>query len=259
MNVNIPPAIAPMGPVLSEFFEGMVHKLNVNSHKDAINEDDIDILLGRLADEIQEFREQRLQDARDPNMLEELHDVGNFAFLLYAYLRAKGVHDLKEQFIHEFLDVDIMAGRVHCRKTRSGSPLKVGDEVKGQWRNGRCYLRMQHSSSGAMISVPRSDLVIYAASGRWPSGPVRHVNGDVSDDRLDNLDAVSPLPQSKQYPFVSQYRPRGREKSANYGRWVYQRRHAFRLIRVGYWDTAEEAAREGVKAWKEKIREDNGV
>jgi hypothetical protein len=55
-------------------------------------------------------------------------------------------------------------------------------------------------------------------------------------------------------PFVSQYRPRGREGSANFGKWVYQRRHAFKLIRCGYYDTAEEAATQGLKDWKEKTR-----
>ena len=254
MNVNIPPAISEMGPVLSEFFESMVHKLNVNSHKDAIRGDDIDGLLAKMQGEIQEFRDQRVADAEDPNVLEETADIANFAFLLYAYLRSRGVRDTKERFIDEFLDIDIDGGRVFCKKTRSGSPLKVGDEIKGSWRNGRCFIRMQHSGSGMALSVPRSDLVYWAQTGKWPIGPFRYVNGHKSDDRYSNLDMVSPASEDKQFPFVSQYKPKGKEKSANYGRWVYQRRHAFRLVRVGYWDSQEEAAREGIKEWKRKIQ-----
>lgn len=253
MNVNIPPAISEMGPVLSEFFESMVHKLNVNSHKDAIRGDDIDGLLAKMEDEIREFREQRIADAEDPNVLEELADVANFAFLLYAYMRARGVRDVKERFIDEYLDIQPMEGRVFCRKTRSGSPLRVGDEVKGSWRKGRCFIRMQHAESGMAMSVPRSDLIYWYMTGKWPIGPMRYVNGDKSDDRYDNLDMVSPLPE-KRFPFVSQYKPKGKETGANYGKYVYQRRHAFRLVRVGYWDTPEEAAREGLKAWKRKIQ-----
>lgn len=254
MNVNIPPAILEMGPVLSEFFESMVHKLNVNSHKDAIRGDDIDGLLAKMEEEIREFREQRIMDAEDPNILEELADVANFAFLLYAYLRARGVRDTKERFIDEFMFIVSEQGRVYCKKTRSGSPLKVGDEIRGTWRNGRCFIRMQHSGSGMALSVARSDLVYWAKTGKWPIGPFRYVNGDKSDDRYDNLDMVSPASEDRQFPFVSQYKPRGKENSANYGRWVYQRRHAFRLVRVGYWDTQEEAAREGLKEWKRKIQ-----
>ena len=255
MNVNIPPAILEMGPVLSEFFEAMVHKLNVNSHKDAINGDDIDGLLAKMQGEIEEFREQRIQDAEDPNILTELADTANFAFLLYAYLRARGVRDMRERFIEEFFDINPDEGAIYCRKTRSGSPLKVGDEIRGTWRNGRCYMRTQHSISGTTISVARSDLVYWAKVGKWPVGPFRYLNGNKGDDRYENLDMVSPLPDKKTFPFVSQYLPKGRENNANYGKYVYQRRHAFRLVRVGYWDTQEDAARKGLVAWKEKIKE----
>lgn len=255
MNINIPPAILDLGPSLQEFFEEMVHKLNINSHKDAIQSDDVDGLLAKMQEEIAEFREQRIQDASDPNILSELADTGNFAFLIYAFLRARGLKTMKERFIDEFFRVDIEKGRVYCAKTRSGSGAKVDDEVIGTMRKGRVYIRAQHSASGATISVPRSDLVWWSHTGKWPTQPLRYRDGDMSNDSIFNLDLIEDTVDGKRYPFVSQYKPKGRENTENYGKWVYQRRHAFALVRVGYWDTQEEAAREGVIAWKVRVKE----
>lgn len=256
MNVNIPPVLRSLSPMLSEFFDSMVFKLEVNSHKNAITDDDIDGLLAKLGDEIQEFREQRIADARDPNILSELADTANFAFLLYAFLRSRGVMDLKEQFIREFYKVDGHLGRVYCAKTRSGSPLKVGDEVLGTLRNGVVHIRAQHTASGASIYLPRRDIVWWSMYGEWPAYPLNYsseeVMGNMTKDSFINL-YMGPVPQ-KSYPYVSRYAPKGREGTANWGKWVYQRRHRHKLIRCGYWDSQEEAAREGLKAWKEKTR-----
>ena len=259
VTVKIPPAIANMAPQLSEFFDAMVHKLNVNSHKDAIREDDVDGLLDKLSEEIREFKDQRLKDSKDPNNLEELADIGNFSFLLYAFLRSRGIRDLREQFILKFFRVDIGTGRIYCQETRSGSPLKIGDEIVGTVRNGRHHIRVQHSITGAIVSCPRAHIVWWVAEGKWPHGEIRNKNGDKSDDRFDNLEHIDTNGNSKEFPFVSQYNPRGKENTVNYGRWVYQRRYKFQLIRVGYWDTPEEAAVEGLAAWKVKTRENNDV
>lgn len=256
MNITLPPAISDLGPSLTEFFEEMVHKLNINSHKDAITEDDVDGLLAKMADEIEEFREQRIKDATDPNILSELADTGNFAFLIYAFLRVRGLKTMKERFIDEYFDINYVQGKVYCKKTRSGSSAKVGDEITGTTRNGRVYIRAQHSASGATISVARTDLVWWAGTGSWPTHPLRYRDprpGHIFHDGLHNL--VLDIPEEgKRYPFVSQYKPKGRENTENYGKWVYQRRHSFALVRVGYWDTEEEAAREGVIAWKLRVK-----
>lgn len=260
MNINIPPALSGMGPVLSEFFEGMLFKLNVNSHKDALRSDDIDGLLAKMEDEIREFRDQRIQDADDPNILSELNDVANFAFLLYAYLRSKGVRTAREEFIDGYLRVDTEHGKVYCKKTRSGSPYKVGEEIKGTGSPVR--IRTQHAVSGATISMLRRDLVWWQEYGYWPSGlvykfPDYHMPPHTVD-RLNNLflpgEDGEIVDGEKKFPFVIQYKPKGRENTQNFGRWVYQRRHALKLVRVGYWSTAEEAAHEGLKKWKAKTR-----
>lgn len=264
MNIHIPPAIQGLTPVLSEFVEGMVHKLNVNSHRDKIDDRSVDSLIDYLMGELKEFRDQLREDDKDANTLSELHDMGNFCFLLYAFLRQKGVMDLKERFIRDFYTIDAATGRVFCKQTRSGSPLKVGDEVVGTSRNGVTFIRAQHTASGASIYVARRDLVWWEVHGEWPAYPLVYIDGGEysgkfngvdgfrTKDRISNL-TVGPIPEKK-YPYVSRYAPKGREGTANWGRWVYQRRHKYKLVRCGYYDTEEQAAVEGLKAWKEQTR-----
>lgn len=260
MNITLPPALVPMGPVIVEFFEAMVHKLNVNSHKNALTEDDIDGLLKKLAEEVQEFREQRIQDASDPNILMELADTANFALLLYAYMRSRGVLTVRERFILEFFEIYPGDGVIACRKTRPGSPYKPGQAIRGHKRGYVTYIRAQDAMSGAMVSLPRRDIVWWAVTGKWPERPLKwitHPNDlklGVSPDFFSNLELTPEKPTTSKYPFVFQYAPRGRENAKNFGKYGYQRRHMFKLIRVGYWDTEEDAAREGLKAWKEKTR-----
>ena len=57
-----------------------------------------------------------------------------------------------------------------------------------------------------------------------------------------------------EYPFVSQWKPRGKEQQTHFGKWCYQRRYNGVLVKVGYYDTPEQAAREGLVAWKERTR-----
>lgn len=264
MNIHIPPAIQSLTPMLAEFVEGMVFKLNVNSHRDKIDDRSVDSLIDWLMTELQEFKDQLREDGNDPNTLSELYDMGNFCFLLYAFIRSKGVMDLKERFIRDFYHVDCHTGRIFCAKTRSGSPLKIGDEVTGSVRNGVMYIRAQHTASGASIYLPRRDIIWWAAHGDWPAYPLQYIDGGGyqgkfngedglrTKDRIGNLTASVP---EKRYPYVSRYAPKGRENSEHWGKFIYQRRHQYKLVRApGYWDTEEEAAREGLKAWKEKTR-----
>lgn len=266
MLVNTPSAISHMVPRLTEFIELMSGKLMVNVHKDALVDKDIPLLLEKLAGEVQEFRDEIAAEGEiDVNALEELADMGNFCFLLYQYLRDRGLKNVTERFIEEYYDIRPDEGRVYCRKSRSGSSLKVGDEVKGTVRRGRVYIRSQHAVSGAAISIPRSHLIWWKVHGRWPDGKLTNSNSGLSaklrllsearrtNDAIDVLTEEAPKRDGR-LPFVSQYRPKGREQSPNFGKWVYQRRHAFKLIRCGYYDTDIEAATLGLKHWKEKTR-----
>lgn len=259
MLVNTPPAIGHMVPHLAEFVEMMAAKLAVNSHKDAVAEKDVPILLDLMAKEVQELRDQVAEDEQDFNSLEETSDIGNFAFLLYAFLRSRGVRSATERFLDEFYDIRPEEGRIYCKKTRSGSAIKVGEEVTGTTRNGRVYIRAQHAITGAAISLPRANIIWWKAKGEWPAGKLQYNEhlrwrgGSPSLDVIDNLLPAEPksggLP-----PFVSAYRPKGREASPNFGKYVYQRRYRFRLVRCGYYDTPEEAATKGLRDWKDKTR-----
>ena len=241
-----------MSNLLTEFFEGMVHKLHVNSHKDAIRDEDIDSLINLMVDELQEFKDQRDKDIHDPNSLAEIVDISNFCFLLYAHLRSKGVKDMRERFLEEFFDVDTEAGLVRCKKRRAGSPLQPGDPIPGAERAGVRYIRAQHSPTGTAMSVAIRDIVWWKHHGKWPERPLTYRDPD-GGDGITNLVEDNELP-AKRYPFVSRYCPRGRENNKNYGKWVYQRRHLFKLVRVGYYDSEEDAAVLGLRDWKERIK-----
>lgn len=276
MLVNTPPAIGHMVPRLTEFIELMAGKLMVNVHKDDLVAKDVPVLLKRLADEVTEFRYEMTKAELTPgseidiNALEELADMGNFCFLLYQFLREQGVRNVTERFIEEYYDIRPDEGRVYCRKSRSGSSLKPGDEVKGTVRRGRVYIRAQHAISGAAISMPRANLIWWKAKSRWPVGQLSYIfdSGDgvwMDDnpqdqavDAIGNLTEEAPKPKGR-LPFISQYRPKGREQSPNYGKWVYQRRHAFKLVRCGYYNTPEEATILGLRDWKEKTRRGTAV
>ena len=78
---------------LREFFQGMLFKLDKNSHKHTPETSDIPEMLALLEDELTEFREQFAGDKYDPNTLVELFDTANFAFLMFLALRNQGHAD----------------------------------------------------------------------------------------------------------------------------------------------------------------------
>lgn len=253
MNVNVPKTLKRHEPFLKQFMEGMIFKLHVNSHKDDTAEKDIPILLGCLADEVQEFQDQLEEKMDDPNALSELMDMSNFSYLLFHYLRNQGVADEREQFVKEFLRIDTLRGRVYAKKTRSGSRYKEGDEIIGSEKAGRIYIRVQHVTSGSMISVSRAELVWFAEYGAWPNGDIVHLNENNSDDSVSNLVLKNEESTADEFPFVFEKTTDGQTE---YG---YQRRHKGILIRVGSWPDKRTAAISGIAAWKRRIKEMNNA
>lgn len=262
MKVTVPDSIRSMEPALAEFFDGMVHKLHVNSHKNALTLDNVPGLIDLMLKELTEFRDQMEQDRTDTNVLAETWDAANFWFLIYALLRQEGVATMRERFIEEYFDIQPDLGMVFCVKKRSGSKYGPGDEVKGtKNKAGEVFIRTQNAAGGFAVTLPRSHLIWWKATGSWPTSEVYRRDNDPANDKLENLFLVEDSGKDDdggyfvKPPFVSQYKPSGKENTANYGKWVYQRRHMFQLVRVGYWDTAEEAARLGIMAWKAKVQE----
>lgn len=256
MNLHIPPILAGHTVMLGEFFEGMVFKLAINAFKDEVVAKDIPILIERLIAELEEMKaEVEVEEGGKirPNALTETFDMGNFCYLLFWFMRQQGVLDEREQFIKDNFVVSCLNGKIFAKKNRSGSRYREGQEIEGTYRNGRCYIRVQHALTGVSVSLPRDHIVFWAYLHRWPTELI-HRDGDPSNDRIDNLKEVEESTK-RQFPFVAQYRPRGKENNASYGKWCYQRRYRGVLVKVGYWDTDAEAAEKGLAAWKKRTRE----
>jgi len=256
VKIVVPDSIRSLEPALAEFFDGMVHKLHVNSYKNALTGDDVPSLIAKMLEELTEFQDQLTKDRTDLNVLAETWDGANFWFLLYAFLRQEGVATERERFIAEYFDIQTDLGKVFCTKTRSGSKYRPGDEVLGTKNSkGEVLIRTQNAAGGFAVTLLRSHLVWWEATGTWPQD-LRRINGNPEDDSIGNL--YQPFVESelpKTFPFVYQYAPVGREQTENYGKWVYRRRHLFKLVSCGYYDTEDQAAREGLKAWKAKVEE----
>jgi len=76
-----------------EFMQGMLFKLDKNSHKNTPEIEDIPGMVRMLLVELTEFQDQFRDDRHNPNTLIELFDVANFAFLMFLALRNQGHAD----------------------------------------------------------------------------------------------------------------------------------------------------------------------
>lgn len=254
MRIVLPAILARHEDAFNSFVEGMIFKLHVNAFKDDLVVKDLPGLIDGMMAELTEFRDQLALEKNDPNTLSELVDMGNFVYLLFWLMRKQGVLDERERFIHDFFIVNPEQGRIYAKRSRSGSRYAAGDEVEGTMRRGRVYIRTQHAMSGSYISMPRASIIWWAARGAWPTGDLRYVNGDTMDDSIDNLEEAETRSKAE-FPFVSQWKPKGKENSPNFGKWTYQRRFQYQLVKCGYYDTQIEAAEQGLKDWKVRTRE----
>lgn len=263
MRINTPPTLAGLQTHLRDFLDMMVFKLHQNSHKETPTRDQIPAIVAGIRREIEEFEEQITLEKDDPNSLVELADAANMAFLAFVALRNQGVKDARERFIDEYLDIDHENGKVFVKKGRPGSVYRVGDEILGtKNKDGYIYIRAQSRAGGshANVSCPRSHLVWYGKHGKWPTGVLDHINRVRDDDRVSNLRDITcsennlNTGKTRKYPpFVSTYKPTGRESGANYGKYVYQRRFKGMAYRYGYYNTPEEASTDGLRRFREEV------
>ena len=97
MVITVPSSLFEYHTLLQHFFQGMIRKLDANSHKHTPTTDQISEIIDKLIDEVVEFEEQLQLNKFDSNSLVELMDTANFAFLAYVVLRNEGVkHDQRE-------------------------------------------------------------------------------------------------------------------------------------------------------------------
>lgn len=262
--VGVPPSLQKYRGHLRMFLEGMVRKLDLNSHKDTPTRPSVETLLSLMIGEKEELEEQLKNDKWDPNSLTETYDISNYAFLIFMALRNEGTLSDTEQFIIEHLDIRPKIGKVFCKKTRAGSKYRIGDEIKGGNHNGYVYIKMQgsrHRTGARKVSVARSHLIWWKATGKWPTGVVDHKNHKRNDDRIVNLRDLSfsdnnlnKKKNNKYPPFVTRYMPTGRQHLSHYGKYVYARSFRGILVRAAYYDTPRQAAIIGAEEWK-KITE----
>ena len=259
--VPIPPSLQKYREGLRDFFAGMVRKLDINSHKNTPDLQQIPDIINLMRAEIEEFEEQISLNKYDPNSLTELQDAANFAFLAFLALRMEGVRSEREELIDEFLDVRPEEGKVYCKKTRSGSQYKVGEEIRGTNRNGYVDIKVQsRQTKGRSLSIPRSHLIWWKGRGVWPTGVIDHQNRNRGDDRISNLRDLSFSENSlnsgreRLLPnHVTIYKPSGRSHLAHYGKYVYQKTHLGKNVRCAYYDTPEEASVQGALDWNRKV------
>jgi len=91
MLIHVPDSLLEYTDTLADFFDGMIRKLDVNSHKKTPTTKDIPDIIENLREEVLEFEEQLALNKFDENTLIELMDTANFAFLAYVALRLQGV------------------------------------------------------------------------------------------------------------------------------------------------------------------------
>lgn len=93
MNIDLPSSLTIYEERLREFFQGMLYKLDMNSHKKTPEITDIPGMTKMLLRELDEFIEQFNEDRKHANTVIELCDVSNFAFLMFLALRNQGTAD----------------------------------------------------------------------------------------------------------------------------------------------------------------------
>lgn len=98
--LDVPQTLQPYTHLLAKFFEGMIKKLDKNSHKSTPQTKDIPAIIENLREEIVEFEEQLALNKSDENTLIELMDAANFAFLAYVVLRSQGVEHRETPSYH---------------------------------------------------------------------------------------------------------------------------------------------------------------
>lgn len=85
--IRLPNSLHKWSWLIKDFVDAMVTKLDQNSHKDTPTRESLQTIMDLLIQEIIEFEKQVAEDKFNKNVLYELADQANFAFLAYVALR----------------------------------------------------------------------------------------------------------------------------------------------------------------------------
>ncbi len=137
-----------------------------------------------------------------------------------------------EDRVREAYRADPETGEVYSRKFG----CKLGRNISGRF--SKC---IHMYIDGTQRTIMRSRVVWFLSKGEWPKGRLVHINGDCTDDRLDNLKDV---PKASRYVGVIPRRS---------GKWSAQIKYQNRQIHIGLFETEDEA-NEAYQAFARKLR-----
>lgn len=143
--------------------------------------------------------------------------------------------------LKELLSVDTATGTITWRGARNsrGGIAKPGAEAG--WRTNGGY----RTVTVRQRDIKAHRLVWLFAHGRWPDGQIDHINGDRSDNRIENLRDVTPAQNNQNHHGL---RPdntsgvKGVYWDKRRSKWCVQISANRKHIHVGQFDSKEDAA-----------------
>lgn len=155
---------------------------------------------------------------------------------------------LTQERVRELLDYNPRTGDLKWRVSR-GNPVKAGDKAGSLMRDGH----LEISIDGHRCLVHR--VIWLHVYGRWPNGYIDHIDGNPSNNRIENLRDVR-----RQINQQNQRRARADNRSTGLLGAYYNaraKRHFSSIglngksIHLGYFDSAQEAHEAYVRAKRE--------
>jgi hypothetical protein len=159
--------------------------------------------------------------------------------------------------VTERLIVDCNAGRCFWRDPSKHHPDLVGKEAGGP-RAGHCKDYWVIKIGG--VAYKRAQIILFVATGEWPSDCVDHINGNSTDDRAVNLRHATPTQNAWNH------RSRAKQSSlpmgvrrTRLGRFQARIGYKKRQISVGVFDTVAEAQSAYINKRKELFNDFCGM
>lgn len=148
---------------------------------------------------------------------------------------ARARRPLTAERLRELVSYDPMTGVMH-RKRSISNKTKIGDEIAGVQQDG--YLL--GSVDGRQYLVHR--LAWLYANGAWPNGDIDHINGQRTDNRIENLRDVPRRINQENIRFARSHSKTGLlGVSPKDGRYRARINVHGRAVYIGKFDTAEKA------------------